>query len=416
MSPRLAVVLALVAGCTVPRHVVESLEKTESTIGLANKVYARLCAPEELAMAQASVDFSRIELLQGSPRRAFEHATEGYDAALKALEKATPCGGADRDKDTVPDIVDRCPDEKEDLDGVADEDGCRDLDPSGDEDGDLIINIDDGCIDDPEDIDGDRDEDGCPETSEDSDGDGMIDAVDQCPEEAEDIDGFSDADGCPDYDNDGDGVLDIRDACARVPEDIDNWEDDDGCPDPDNDGDGISDTTDKCPNEPGSRDKDGCPDQDADNDGISDANDQCPDQPETRNDYLDSDGCPDTKPSKVVVTKTMVEIRETIQFETGSATLLNTSFRILDEVVQVLNDAPEMRLRIEGHTDSQGSDTTNLELSRERATSVRVYLESKGVSAGRLESVGRGEEEPIDTNRTADGRARNRRVEFHILK
>lgn len=415
MSPRIAVLLALV-GCTVPRHVAESLQKTETTIELANKVYARLCAPEELALAQASVDFTRIELLQGSPRRAGEHAAEGYDAALAALEKATPCGGVDRDKDTIPDIVDRCPDEKEDFDGVQDEDGCRDLDPHGDEDGDGIINIDDGCIDEPEDLDGDRDEDGCPETSEDSDGDGLIDAVDQCPEEPEDVDGFSDADGCPDLDNDGDGVLDIRDMCARIPEDHDNWEDEDGCPDPDNDSDGISDGTDDCPNEGGPRSNNGCPDQDQDHDGIADANDQCPTEPETRNDYLDSDGCPDTKPGKVVVTKTRVEITETIQFETGSATLLSSSFRVLDDVVQVLEDAPEMKLRIEGHTDSQGSESTNLDLSRERATSVRVYLESKSVSPGRLEAIGKGEEVPIDTNRTANGRARNRRVEFHILQ
>jgi outer membrane protein OmpA-like peptidoglycan-associated protein len=401
-------------GCVVPRYVAESIDRTDETISQANDVYARLCAPEELAMAQSSVDFARIELLQGNPRRAGEHAEEGYEAAVAALEKARPCGGVDRDADTIADIVDRCPDEKEDLDGVADEDGCRDLDPSGDEDGDGIINIDDGCIDDPEDVDGDRDEDGCPETSEDSDGDGLIDAVDQCPEEPEDVDGFQDGDGCPELDDDGDGVVDMRDKCARVAEDIDGWEDEDGCPDPDNDSDGISDQTDDCPNEAGPRSNSGCPSQDADNDGISDANDKCPDEPETKNDYLDSDGCPDEKPSKVKVTKTRVEITETIQFETGSATLLPTSFRVLDEVVQVLRDAPDMKLRIEGHTDSQGSESTNLDLSRERATSVRVYLESKGVATNRLTAVGKGEQVPIDTNRTPGGRARNRRVEFHI--
>jgi outer membrane protein OmpA-like peptidoglycan-associated protein len=75
-----------------------------------------------------------------------------------------------------------------------------------------------------------------------------------------------------------------------------------------------------------------------------------------------------------------------------------------------------MNLRIEGHTDSVGGDSMNLKLSNERAGSVRVYLESKGADRGRLNSVGHGETKPIDTNRTPEGRQRNRRVEFHIVR
>lgn len=409
-----ALFLVVLTGCMVPRHVTDTLSKTEATIDKANAVYARLCAPEELARAQSSLDFTRLELVQGDVRRAGQHADRGFEAALVALEKATPCGGADRDNDKVPDIVDRCPDEPEDYDGVNDEDGCRDLDPMGDEDLDGVVNIDDGCIDTPEDLDGDADSDGCPETSEDSDGDGAIDAVDACPQEPEDFDGFQDHDGCPEPDNDNDFVIDLRDGCPLVPEDLDGWEDEDGCPDPDNDGDGVADSIDQCPMEPGSSERQGCPDQDADGDGIADANDLCADEPETVNGYLDTDGCPDTPPQSVTVTQTQVEIKETIQFETGSATLKTSSNAILNDVVQVLTDVPTMQLRIEGHTDSEGPDATNLQLSQERAFSVKAYLESRGIDRDRLQAVGRGELEPIDTNRTPTGRARNRRVEFHI--
>ncbi len=406
----------LLSSCVMSQRVKDRLDQTQETITAAHKVYAPLCAPVDLANAQAHLDFTRIELHQGYVRRADEHVQLAYTAALAALEVATPCGGVDTDEDTIPDIVDACKFEKEDFDGDNDEDGCRDVDPYGDEDGDGIINQEDGCPDQPEDFDGDNDDDGCPETSEDSDGDGIINAVDSCPDQPEDLDGFKDSDGCPDEDNDEDGIIDIRDACALIAEDLDDWDDEDGCPDPDNDLDGVPDNYDACPNEAGDRDRDGCPVEDADKDGIADVNDRCPEQPETMNQYLDEDGCPDTPPTSVKVTRTRVEIKETIQFETGSATLLPASFKVLDDVYQVLTDAPEMRLRIEGHTDSEGNDTPNMRLSQERAQSVRVYLESKGIDGPRVESVGFGETRPIDTNRTASGRAVNRRVEFHILK
>ena len=408
--------LILAVSCASPRGVLDTREATEETLVEAMGLYARLCAPEELANAQSHLDFANVELYQGGIRRAEEHIQFAYDQALRALEISRPCGGTDRDRDTIADIVDLCPDEPEDFDGDRDRDGCRDIDPYGDEDKDGIINMEDACIDNPEDFDGHNDEDGCPETSDDSDGDGIIDAVDQCPEDAEDLDGFEDANGCPDYDNDADGVADFRDSCPLVAEDLDGWDDYDGCPEPDNDLDGIPDVNDECPNEPGERSRNGCPTNDRDNDGISDDNDACPDEPETVNQYLDEDGCPDSAPSLVKVTRTMVEIKETIEFETGSATLLPKSFRILDDVYQVLQDDPDMDLRIEGHTDSVGSDESNMRLSNERAGSVRVYLESKGVDRSRLTSVGHGETKPIDTNRTPEGRQRNRRVEFHIVR
>ena len=406
----------LFSGCVVPSAVRDQLQRTSDTIAAAHRVYAPLCAPEDLANAQAHLDFTRIELSQGYVGRAEEHIEQAYAHAITALEVATPCGGVDRDRDTIPDIVDACPEEPEDFDGDNDEDGCRDLDPYADDDGDGIINLEDGCVDDPEDFDQDRDDDGCPETSEDSDGDGIINATDQCPNAAEDLDTFEDTDGCPDLDNDEDGIADIRDQCAMIAEDLDDWDDEDGCPDPDNDLDGVPDVTDDCPNEPGVRDRNGCPLNDSDKDGIADINDRCPDQPETANDYLDEDGCPDTPPSGVKVTRTRVQIKEMVQFETASARLLSSSDAILDNVVQVLMDAPYLRLRIEGHTDNEGGVDSNLRLSRDRAEAVSLYLQGRGVEASRLEALGFGEARPIDTNRTMSGRARNRRVEFHIIK
>ena len=410
-SPLLLLVLA---ACVQPARLKEQVDQTQAVIAAAHKVYGPLCAPEELARAQAQLDFTRIELHQGFVRRASDHVAVANAAAIRALDVATPCGGVDTDKDNIPDIVDRCVQEPEDYDGDRDHDGCRDVDPYGDDDGDGILNHEDACVDEREDVDGHNDDDGCPETSEDSDGDGIVEVVDQCPAEPEDPDGFQDKDGCPDLDNDQDTVPDFRDACALIAEDLDGWNDEDGCPDPDNDNDGVPDKFDACPNVAGDRDKGGCPLEDADKDGIADLNDRCPTEPETKNEYLDEDGCPDTPPGSVKVTNTRVEIKEVVQFQTGSATLLPASYPLLDDVVKVLTDAPAMRLRIEGHTDSEGPDDTNLRLSKERAQSVRVYLESKGVDSGRLTAIGHGETKPIDTNRTPAGRAKNRRVEFHI--
>jgi flagellar motor protein MotB len=134
-------------------------------------------------------------------------------------------GGADSDRDGIPDGQDLCPNEPEDKDGFDDEDGCPDLD---------------------------------------NDQDGVPDKHDRCPNDAEDRDGFEDDDGCPEYDNDKDGIPDAQDRCPNDAEDRDGFQDDDGCPDLDNDGDGIADDKDKCPNEPETRngvdDDDGCPD------------------------------------------------------------------------------------------------------------------------------------------------------------
>jgi len=403
------------SGCVYTPNVLQTLDEAEKTLDQANAVHARTCAPAELAQAEADAAFTHLELEDGDLPRAQDHARAAKSWAAKAVEVATPCGTADRDGDGIIDLEDQCPDEPEDMDGVDDTDGCRDVDPTADDDGDGIINIDDACIDQPEDMDGDHDEDGCPETSEDTDGDGVIDAIDQCPDQAEDIDHFNDDDGCPDPDNDNDGVLDIHDACPTIPEDVDGWDDQDGCPDADNDSDGIADVDDHCPNQAGPPENHGCPVTDADADGIADANDACPNEPETVNGYLDDDGCPDTPPTRVKVTHEQITLDDHVNFEVGKATLLPDSLPLLDDVAKVLTDAPNMKLRIEGHTDSDGSEDLNLKLSQERAESVRAYLIRKGIDGSRMKAIGFGETRPIDTNRTPAGRANNRRVQFDIV-
>jgi len=133
-------------------------------------------------------------------------------------------GNIDSDGDGVKNNIDMCPNDKEDLDGFEDEDGC----PDSDNDKDGILDMQDKCLNDAEDKDGFEDWDGCPDT--DNDRDGILDVNDKCPDEAEDTDGFKDEDGCPDPDNDSDGILDVNDKCPDVPESINNIEDADGCP------------------------------------------------------------------------------------------------------------------------------------------------------------------------------------------
>jgi outer membrane protein OmpA-like peptidoglycan-associated protein len=247
----------------------------------------------------------------------------------------------------------------------------------------------------------------------DKDGDGLKDDVDECPNDPEDKDGFQDEDGCPDPDNDADGIPDAADKCPNDPEDKDGFQDEDGCPDPDNDGDGLVDKIDQCPDEPedkdGFEDDDGCPDPDNDKDGIPDDKDKCPNDPAPGT----IDGCPQ-KYQLIVVTENKIELKQTVFFDTNKATIKKVSFPLLDEVAQALKDNPTIKVRIEGHTDSQGNDNFNMKLSQRRAESVRTYLIGKGIEADRMVPQGYGETVPIADNRTSAGRAQNRRVEFVI--
>ena len=112
-----------------------------------------------------------------------------------------------------------------------------------------------------------------------------------------------------------------------------------------------------------------------------------------------------------------IEIRDTIQFELGKATLKKASFGILDDVVKVMKTRTGIKkLRIEGHTDTSGDAAKNRTLSQARAQSVLEYLVKKGVERDRLVAKGYGPDKPIADNGTPEGRVKNRRVEFTIVE
>ncbi len=324
------------------------------------------------------------------------------------------CPDLDDDADGIPDLVDACPRSPEDFDDLMDEDGC----PESDADDDGVLDLRDSCPLSPEDLDDFEDDDGCPD--HDNDHDRVTDRHDDCPLDPEDRDGFEDADGCPDRDNDGDGIPDDRDACPLRAEDFDGFADSDGCPEEeqDRDADGIFDLRDACPGEPedfdGFDDTDGCPDLDNDGDGLLDLEDLCPNRPEEFNDYLDEDGCPDEV--KAVLQGDRILILQKVFFFLNDDRIRPESFGVLDAVFETLVTHSEVKLiRVEGHTDSQGSDGYNQELSERRASSVRRYLLARGLDPKRVIARGYGETLPLASNRTEEGREINRRVEFYVV-
>jgi outer membrane protein OmpA-like peptidoglycan-associated protein len=262
-------------------------------------------------------------------------------------------GGKDTDKDGIYDKDDACPD----VFGLAAFNGCPDTD------GDGIADKDDAC---PNTA-GLAAFNGCPDT----DGDGIADKDDACPTEK----GSKANKGCPD--TDGDGVVDKDDACPKVAGPAANK----GCPWPDTDGDGVLDKDDKCPKEAGPASNNGCPE------ALSE-----------------------------VAAKQMGEFAKTIMFNSGKATFRDVSYPKLDGIVSIMNEFKAVKFDIEGHTDSTGSNTLNQKLSDDRANAVKNYFVSKGIDANRLSAKGFGEDMPIDSNKTSQGRANNRRVEIKVVK
>jgi OOP family OmpA-OmpF porin len=229
-----------------------------------------------------------------------------------------------------------------------------------------------------------------PAPDKDTDGDGFPDSIDGCPELKEDGEEPYPADGCPvTSDRDGDGIVDLQDKCPDDPEDMDHIQDSDGCPEKDADGDGVLDVRDACPLVPGIEQGD-----------------------------PKRDGCSARAPHKLVVEADKGELKllEPVQFETATADIKQVSFPLLDEVVGVMTDAPDIRIAVHGHTDSRGAAAYNRDLSLRRARAVVKYLTDKGVAASRLDAQGFGASKPIASNDTDVGRATNRRVEFKILQ
>jgi OOP family OmpA-OmpF porin len=126
---------------------------------------------------------------------------------------------------------------------------------------------------------------------------------------------------------------------------------------------------------------------------------------------------PPTPPPRATMGKGMIELSETVQFETDSATLVPRSKELLDDVVRELTDHPEAkRVQIEGHTDKVASKAYNMKLSQQRVAAVKSYLVSKGINPKRLVTKAFGETKPIASNKTEEGRAKNRRVDFRVLR
>jgi outer membrane protein OmpA-like peptidoglycan-associated protein len=155
--------------------------------------------------------------------------------------------------------------------------------------------------------------------------------------------------------------------------------------------------------------------EDRDHDGIPDTVDACPDEPGEMDSDPEKIGCP--RYIRRAKGSNEIEVLKRIEFEFDKSTLLTVSYPILDEVVSLLKATPSIKhMRIEGHTDNQGSPEYNERLSTDRANAVMQYLEKKGIAPGRLTAQGFGLTRPRASNDTDEGRQTNRRVEFHIVE
>jgi OOP family OmpA-OmpF porin len=200
-----------------------------------------------------------------------------------------------------------------------------------------------------------------------------------------------------DVDSDKDGVFDLSDACENTP--INTRVNASGCPF-DGDMDAVLDDKDKCPQTPKGVhvDKNGCP-LDSDMDGVIDNKDECLETPAGVK--VDLKGCP--------LNKTLA-----LQFETASDKILDNSRTIVEEFAAFMKNNPAYNAQIVGHTDSAGNAQTNMNLSQRRAETTKAALVANGIEAKRISTSGRGELEPLQSNRTQEGRAVNRRIEVKL--
>lgn len=174
----------------------------------------------------------------------------------------------------------------------------------------------------------------------------------------------------------------------------------------DSDNDGVVDGVDLCRNTPEgvAVDRVGCP-LDSDRDAVADYKDLCPNTP--LGTIVDEDGCP-------IGGETLLSLTG-VNFEFDKSVLTAQAKNTLDEAVDLLRDTDEMiEVRVEGHTDSIGSEQYNMQLSQERADAVVQYLSDNGVNETLLKPVGMGEGFPVASNETDAGRAENRRVDFVV--
>lgn len=209
-------------------------------------------------------------------------------------------------------------------------------------------------------------------------------------------------------DRDKDGIPDLVDKCPDNPG-IPRYF---GCND--RDGDTVLDHEDDCPDEPGLVELKGCPDKglgDRDKDGTIDRDDLCPDVFGPK----ENKGCPDLVSKEE---KKIIEAASKVLFDSGKATLRPESFGILDELADLIlkldKKYDNLKIRLEGHTDTDGTNEDNLELSRNRSRTVKEYLISKGITIN-IATAGYGEERlKVAVERSPADKQENRRVEIAI--
>ena len=200
-------------------------------------------------------------------------------------------------------------------------------------------------------------------------------------------------------DDDNDGIVNSQDECKNTPAGVKVTEN--GC-EIDTDGDGVVDSKDQCANTVAGAqvDPNGC-ELDSDKDGVLDSQDICPNTP--LGDEVNSDGCPK-------------EVKLHIKFDNDSATIKAESNAYLDKYAAFLKNHTNYNAKIVGYTDSRGSAAYNQKLSQKRAKAIVDALIKRGVAASQLSYAGRGEENPIASNETAEGRAQNRRIEAELTR
>ena len=275
---------------------------------------------------------------------------------------------------------------------------------------------------------------GCPENM-DTDGDGVADTQDKCA--ATPKGAAVDATGCvPSTDGDGDGVPDVNDLCPNTPAGATVLSN--GC-EMDSDSDGIPDSRDRCAGTPGGVKvgSDGCA-VDSDGDGVSDILDRCPNT--KAGTKVDAAGCDApgaaggaaatpapaaptapkaaagaAAPTVVPTTPGQSIVLKGVNFESASAKLTRDSLFVLNNVADQLK-AGKVKVEVSGHTDTSGAVAINRALSQRRAEVVMSYLVAKGVPAENLTAKGYGPDKPVGDNKSAAGRAQNRRVELKVME
>ena len=202
-------------------------------------------------------------------------------------------------------------------------------------------------------------------------------------------------------DTDEDGVLDIDDKCPETA----GVEENEGCPWPDTDNDGVLDKDDACPEVAKKIKKDGCPVTDRDEDGVDDDKDNCPDEAgSTKN-----NGCPDQPDS---ITDLLKDTH--ILFSFNGVQPIDGSDSLLSELSVMLKKYSYVNVLITGYASNEGPERYNQLLSEKRSANVKAALEGLGINSSRLESVGKGEKDPLYTNDSKANRAKNRVVLISI--